>query len=142
MKKIDILLIEDNPGDIRLTKEALKESKMKVNLHVVMDGVEGCDFLKKKENFVNAPTPDLIILDLNLPKKDGREVLRLIKLDKSLLVIPVIVLTTSSSEQDVLKSYGLHANCYVTKPLDFDSFVEIVKKIGDFWFTIVKLPNH
>ena len=139
---IDILLIEDNPGDIRLTREALNESKMKVNLHVVMDGVEGCNFLKKKKKFADVPTPDLIILDLNLPKKDGRELLREIKQDKSLMVIPVVVLTTSFSEQDILESYGLHANCYVTKPLDFESFVEIVKKIGDFWFTIVKLPIH
>ena len=138
---ITTLLIEDNLGDIRLTQEALKESKMKISLHVVRDGVEGYNYLKKREQYYNTESPDLVILDLNLPKKDGRELLSDIKKDPILKLIPIVVLTTSTEEKDILQMYGLHANCYIPKPLDFDQFSEIVKTISNFWFTIVKLPK-
>jgi two-component system, chemotaxis family, response regulator Rcp1 len=141
-KVIDILLVEDNPGDARLAQEALKDSKVRNKIHVVYDGIEATDFLFKRNNYKNAPSPDLIILDLNLPKKDGREVLAEIKEDDNLKRIPVVVLTTSKAEEDILKSYNLHANCYITKPLDLNKFMEVVKSIEDFWLTIVKLPNH
>jgi len=139
-KAIDILLVEDNPGDARLAKEALKDSKLRNNLHIVEDGVEAMDFLYRKGKFNNVPRPDLILLDLNLPKKDGREVLAEIKTDENLKRIPVVVLTISKAEEDILKSYNLHANCFITKPIDLDQFIKVVQTIEDFWLTIVKLP--
>ena len=141
-KIIDILLIEDNSGDARLAKEALKESKVKNQLYIITDGMAATDFLFKRNDYKDAPRPDLIILDLNLPKKDGREVLAEIKADEDLKRIPVIILTTSKAEEDILKTYNLHANCYITKPLNFDKFIEVVKSIENFWLTIVKLPNQ
>lgn len=141
-KIVDILLVEDNQGDARLAQEALKDSKVKNKLHVVYDGIEAMDFLLKRNEYKNAIRPDLIILDLNLPKKDGREVLAEIKADEDLKRIPVVILTISKAEEDILKSYNLHANCYITKPLDLDKFMEVVKSIEDFWLTIVMLPNH
>lgn len=137
---VEILLVEDNPGDVRLTQEALKESKLFLNLNVVVDGIEAMAYLRKEGQYRHKPRPDLILLDLNLPRKDGRQVLAEIKADEKLMVIPVVILTTSRSEEDILKSYGLHANCYITKPLDFEQFLTIVNKIEDFWITIVKLP--
>jgi two-component system, chemotaxis family, response regulator Rcp1 len=142
IKPIDILLIEDDPGDIRLAQEALKEGKVKNNLSVVRDGMEALDFLYKRNSYEDATRPDLIILDLNLPKMDGREVLARIKDDDNLKRIPVVILTISKSEEDILKTYNLHANCFITKPLDLGKFIEVVQAIEDFWFTIVKLPNH
>jgi chemotaxis family two-component system response regulator Rcp1 len=139
-KIIDILLVEDNPADVRLMQEALKDAKVRNVLHVVYDGEEAMDFLYKKGNFGNAARPDLILLDLNLPKKDGREVLGEIKKDEGLKSIPVVILTTSKSEQDILKSYKLYANCYITKPVDLNQFVDVVKSIEEFWLCIVKLP--
>ena len=138
----EILLVEDNPGDVRLTQECFKESKISNNLSVVNDGQEAIDFLQRKGKFANAPRPDLILLDLNLPRKDGREVLAEIKADPDLRKIPVVVLTISKAEQDILKSYDLHANCFITKPIDLDQFAIIVKSIEDFWLTIVKLPRE
>ena len=137
---IEILLVEDNPGDVRLTQIALEDSKISVNLNVVVDGVEAIAFLRKQENYTQVPTPGIILLDLNLPRKDGREVLAEIKADHTLKRIPVVVLTTSRAEEDVLKAYNLCANCYITKPVDFDQFVKIVHSIESFWFTVVKLP--
>jgi len=137
---IEILLVEDNPGDVRLTREALKEAKVGNNLHVVEDGVAAMQFLRREDEYQDVPRPDLILLDLNLPKKDGREVLEEIKADNSLKLIPVVVLTTSHAEEDIVRSYNLHANCYVTKPVDLDQFMRIVKSIEDFWLTIVRLP--
>lgn len=137
---IEILLVEDSEPDVRLTKEALKEEKIHNNLSVVNDGVEAMAFLKKQGKYDKAPTPDLILLDLNLPKKDGREVLKEIKNDDKLKCIPVVVLTISKAEEDVLKTYKLHANCYITKPIDLNQFSKVVKSIKDFWLTIVKLP--
>ena len=139
-KSIEILLVEDNPGDVRLTIEALKESKIRNTLHVAHDGEEAMDFLLQRGRFTTAPRPDLILLDLNLPRKDGREVLKEIKNAPHLRRIPVAVLTTSSAEEDIVKSYNLHANCYIQKPLDIDQFAKVVKSIEDFWFTIVTLP--
>jgi len=139
-KSIEILLIEDNPGDVRLTREALKEYKMANNLHVVGDGEQAMAFLRKSGVYANKPRPDVILLDLNLPKKDGREVLAEIKEDDLLKQIPVVILTMSQSEEDILTSYDLHANCYITKPLDIAQFMHVVKTIKDFWFSIVKLP--
>jgi CheY-like chemotaxis protein len=139
-KTIDILLVEDNPGDVRLTTEALKECKVRNKLYVVEDGVEALAFLRKQGKYANIPRPDLILLDLNLPIKDGRAVLAEIKEAPSLRRIPVVILTTSKAEEDIIKTYDLHANCYITKPVDFDQFINIVKKIEDFWLTIVKLP--
>jgi two-component system, chemotaxis family, response regulator Rcp1 len=138
---IEILLVEDNPGDARLAIEALKESKLKNNLYVAEDGVEAMNFLYKTGKYSKMPRPDLVILDLNLPKKDGREVLAEIKNDDNLKRIPVVILTISKAEEDILKTYNLHANCYVTKPLDLDQFMKVVRSIEDFWLTIVKLPN-
>ena len=138
---VDILLVEDNPGDARLAKEALVESKIKNNLFIVGDGEEALNFLFQQGAYINSPRPDLILLDLNLPKKDGREVLTEIKNNDNLKRIPVVILTTSSSEEDILKTYDLHANCYITKPLDLDQFVKVIKSIEDFWLTIVKLPS-
>jgi len=140
-RPINILLIEDNPGDVRLTQEAFKEGRMNIDLSVTMDGVEAVKFLKKQENYADAVTPDLILLDLNLPKMDGREVLEVVKSDDSLKRIPVVVLTTSNAEQDILKSYNLHVNCYINKPVDFDKFFDIIQKIEDFWLSIAVLPT-
>jgi chemotaxis family two-component system response regulator Rcp1 len=137
---IDILLVEDNPGDVRLTVEALKEGKVRNRLSVVEDGVEALAFLRHEGKYAAAPRPDVILLDLNLPRKDGRAVLAEIKADEGLRRIPVVVLTTSSSEQDILRSYDLHANCYITKPVDLEQFIGVVKGIEEFWLTIVKLP--
>ncbi len=137
---IEILLVEDNPGDVRLTKEALKEGKVANQINVVMDGIEAMAFLRREGRYANAPTPDLILLDLNLPKKNGREVLAEIKMDSNLKHIPVVVLTTSQAEKDIIMTYNMHANCYITKPVDFDQFISVVKSIENFWFTVVKLP--
>jgi len=139
--KITILLIEDNPGDVRLTQEAFKEGKKNVNLDVVMDGVEAINYLYKKDQYSNKESPDLILLDLNLPKMDGREVLEKVKNDDTLRMIPIIVLTTSDADQDILKSYNLHVNCYLNKPVDFDKFFDIIQKIEDFWLTTAILPS-
>jgi len=139
-KPFGILLVEDNPGDIRLTQEAFKESKFLHDLFVAKDGEEALDFLYQKGKFEKAPLPDLILLDLNLPKKNGREVLQEIKNDPNMKRIPVVILTTSEAEEDILKSYELHANCYITKPVDMEQFINVVKYIENFWFTIVKLP--
>ena len=138
---VEILLVEDNPGDSRLAVEAMKESKLKNNLYVVEDGVEAMNFLYKIGKYSDMPRPDLIILDLNLPKKDGREVLAEIKSDDRLKRIPVVILTISKAEEDILKSYNLHANCFITKPLDLDQFMKVVRSIEEFWLTIVRLPN-
>ncbi len=141
MRPIEILLVEDNPGDVRLTQEALGEAKVRNNLAVAKDGVEALAYLRREPPFEAAARPDLILLDLNLPRKDGREVLAEIKADADLRRLPVVVLTTSSAEKDVLESYNLYANCYITKPVDLDQFVRIVSSIEDFWLTIVKLPQ-
>ncbi len=138
---VDILLVEDNPGDVQLTKEALAETKILANLYTAENGVEALKFLHKKGEYKNSPRPDIIILDLNLPLKDGREVLEEIKTDEDLKRIPVVILTSSKAEEDIVKSYNLHANCFITKPLDFDQFTQIVQSIEQFWFTIVKLPD-
>lgn len=137
---VEILLVEDSPGDARLAREGLSECKIRNNLHVVGDGVKAMAFLRRQGEYAKAPRPDLILLDLNLPRKDGREVLREIKEDDSLKVIPVVILTTSKAEEDIIKSYSLHANCYVTKPLGLKQFLDVVRSIEDFWFTIVRLP--
>jgi two-component system, chemotaxis family, response regulator Rcp1 len=142
VQAINILLVEDNPGDIRLTKEVFKEGKIGNNLDVVMDGEEAMLYLHKTGQYKNAITPDLILLDLNLPKKNGREVLAEIKADKQLMLIPVIVLTTSEAEQDILNMYANHANCYITKPVDFHQFMNVIRSIEDFWLNIVKLPKQ
>ena len=139
---IEILLVEDNPGDVRLTREALKDAKVANNLNVVNDGEQALDYLNRRGRFADATRPDLVLLDLNLPKVDGREVLASIKADSDLKRIPVVVLTTSSAEEDILRSYDLHANCYVTKPVEFDSFLKIVESIDDFWLSIVRLPKE
>jgi chemotaxis family two-component system response regulator Rcp1 len=139
-KPIEILLVEDNPGDVRLTQEALKEGKVRNNLHVAEDGVEAMALLRREGKYTDAPRPDVILLDLNLPKKDGREVLAEIKEDPNLRRIPVVILTVSQDEQDILKTYDSHANCYITKPVNLDRFLTVVKSIEDFWLTIVKLP--
>jgi len=139
---IEILLVEDSPGDVRLTKEALKEAKMRNNLHVVGDGVAAMDFLHRKGRYASAPRPDVILLDLNLPKKDGREVLAEVKAEPDLRRIPVVILTVSQAEEDILRTYDLHANCYITKPVDLDQFLKVVKSIESFWLTIVKLPPN
>ncbi len=140
-KPIEILLVEDNPGDIRLTKEALKDARVGNNLHVTMDGVEALAFLRKQGKHASAPRPDLILLDLNLPKKNGREVLEEIKAEDALRHIPVVILTTSQAEQDVVESYRLRANAYVTKPVDLDQFLKVVGSIEQFWLEIVKLSR-
>jgi len=140
LKPIEILLVEDNLADVRLTQEALKEEKLFNNLSVVNDGVEALAFLRREGKYANAVRPDLILLDLNLPRKDGREVLEEIKNDPTLEAIPVVVLTVSEADKDILVSYHLHANCYIVKPLDLNQFSKVVKSIQDFWLTIVKLP--
>lgn len=137
-----ILLVEDNPGDVRLTIEALKEGKILNEVSVVEDGVEALDYLHRNGKYADAHRPDLILLDLNLPKKDGREVLEEIKQDAGLKKIPVVVLTTSAAERDILRAYNLHANCYITKPVDLEQFIRVVQLIEDFWLTIVKLPQE
>ena len=139
-RPVEILLVEDNPGDVRLTIEALKEGKIKNNLHVAKDGVEAMEFLLQENAFEDASTPDLILLDLNLPRKDGRELLAEIKEDEELRRIPVVILTTSKAEEDILRTYNLHANCYITKPVDLDQFIAVVKAVENFWLTVVKLP--
>ena len=139
-KAIEILLVEDNPGDIRLTKEAFKEGKVRNNLNIVEDGEEAMAFLRQEGEYSDAPRPDLILLDLNLPKKDGREVLLDIKNDQKLRTIPVVILTTSKAEEDILKTYNLHANCYINKPVDFDQFINVIKTIEVFWLSVVMLP--
>jgi CheY-like chemotaxis protein len=141
-RPVEILLVEDNPGDERLTREALKEGKVYNNLHWVKDGVEAMEFLRRAGRYAEAPRPDIILLDLNLPKKDGREVLQEIKTDTDLKRIPVVVLTTSKAEEDVLRTYNLHANCYVTKPVDLEKFIVVVKSIDVFWLTVVTLPPN
>lgn len=138
---VDVLLIEDNPGDVRLTREALKEGRIAINLSVANDGLEAMKILRQEGDYANRPLPDLVLLDLNMPKMDGREVLRLIKSDDNLKRIPVVVLTTSAAEKDILQAYGLHANCYITKPVELDQFMAIVKSIEGFWLTVVKLPK-
>ena len=142
INSIEVLLVEDSPADVRLTREALKEEKMRINLHVAVDGVEAMQFLRREGKFAEAVRPYLVLLDLNLPKKDGREVLKEIKSDADLKRIPVVILTMSKAEEDVLKTYDLHANCYITKPLDLSQFAKVVKSIQDFWLTIVKLPPN
>lgn len=141
-RPVEILLVEDNEADIRLTVEGIKEAKIHNNLHITRDGDEAMDFLLNRGNHKDAVTPDLILLDLNLPKKDGREVLKEIKNDAELAHIPVVILTTSEAEKDIVKSYRLHANCYVTKPMGLDQFVEVIRVIENFWFSIVKLPSE
>ena len=138
---IKILLVEDNPADVRLTVEALKEGKITNNLSIARDGIEALDFLHRRGPFVDAPRPDLVLLDLNLPRKDGREVLAEIKEDENLKRIPVVVLTTSQAEEDILKTYNLHANCYISKPVDLGQFINVVRTIEDFWLTVVTLPK-
>jgi CheY-like chemotaxis protein len=137
---IDVLMVEDNPGDVRLTQEALREAKVRNNIYVVTDGVEALAFLRRQGRYADVPRPDVILLDLNLPKKDGREVLAEIKADPNLGRIPVVVLTSSEAEEDILKAYNLHANAYVAKPVDLEKFIAVVKAIEDFWLEIVKLP--
>ena len=139
---VDILLVEDNPGDARLAIEALKESKVSNTLHWAKDGEEAMAFLRQEGEHADKPRPDLVLLDLNLPKKDGREVLAEIKSDPALQSIPVVILTTSENEEDILRTYSLHCNCYITKPIDLKQFLKVVKSIEDFWLTIVKLPKE
>ena len=141
-RAIDILMVEDNPGDVRLTQEALKDGKVLNNLHVVENGVEAMAFLRQEGQYADAPRPDVILLDLNMPRMNGREVLAEIKGDEELKRIPVVILTVSKAEEDILKSYDLNANCYVTKPLNLDQFMKVVKAIEEFWLTIVTLPPN
>lgn len=138
---IELLLVEDDPGDVLMTREALGDSKLLNNLNVVDNGEQALSFLRKEGEFANAPRPDLILLDLNLPRLDGREVLATVKADPDLRTIPVVVLTTSDAEEDVIRSYQLHANAYVTKPVDFESFVSVVRQVDDFFLTVVRLPR-
>ncbi|MBI3853130.1 MAG: response regulator [Verrucomicrobia bacterium] len=138
---VQILLVEDNPGDVRLTRESLRECKVLNKLHVVDDGAKAIAFLRRVGDYVSVPRPNVIILDLNLPRKSGREVLEEIKRDPDLKRIPVVILTNSEAEEDIVKAYNLHANCYITKPLRLDQFIKIVQSIEDFWFGIVKLPQ-
>jgi chemotaxis family two-component system response regulator Rcp1 len=140
-KPIEILLVEDNPGDYRLAEEVFKEAKVNNTMHIITDGAEAIKFLKKEGKYKDSPRPDLILLDLNLPKKDGKEVLADIKADENLKRIPVVILTVSSNEEDIIKSYDLHANAFITKPIDLDQFIKVVRSIEDFWLSIVKLPN-
>ncbi len=140
IRPIEILLVEDNPGDVDLTMDAMEHSKLHNKVSVVNDGVEALSFLRRKNKYVNAPRPDLVLLDLNLPKKDGREVLAEIKADEDLKRIPVVILTSSTDEEDIFRAYGLHVNCFITKPIDLNQFVKVVQAIESFWFSIVKLP--
>ena len=141
VRPLELLLVEDNPGDVRLTREALKSGEVAVNLNVARDGVEALDFLRRRGTFAAAPVPDLILLDLNLPRKNGREVLSEIKSDPELRRIPVLVMTTSRADQDINRAYSLNANCYITKPMDLDEFLRIVRSIEDFWLKTVTLPS-
>jgi two-component system, chemotaxis family, response regulator Rcp1 len=141
-KPVEILLVEDSPGDQRLTREALREAKIRNNLSIAEDGEAAVAFLCREGVYEDAPRPDLILLDLNLPKKDGREVLRIIKASESLRRIPVVILTTSQAEEDIIRAYNLNANCYITKPVDFEQFYNVIKAIEGFWFTVVKLPKE
>jgi CheY-like chemotaxis protein len=142
VKPIEVLLVEDDPGDVLMTKEAFEDNKLSNNLHVVNDGEQAIAFLTRAEPYPEAPRPDLILLDLNLPRKDGREVLAEIKADDDLRAIPVVVLTTSEAEEDILRSYNLHANAYVTKPVDFEQFIGVVRHIDQFFVSVVKLPRR
>ena len=142
IRNIEILLVEDNPGDVRLTVEALKEGKVLNNLNVVKDGVEAIEYVRQEGEYSNKSRPDLILLDLNLPKKDGREVLAEIKADPDLRRIPVVILTTSKAEQDIVRTYDLHANCYITKPVNLNKFIKVIKSIEEFWLTIAILPPN
>jgi CheY-like chemotaxis protein len=137
---IDILLVEDNEGDVHLTREALKKAKVRNRVHTTADGVEAMQFLRREKPFADAPRPDLVLLDLNLPNMDGREVLEAMKSDPSLRTIPVVVVTSSAAEQDIVRTYALNANCYVTKPVDLQQFLHVIGTVGDFWLQIVKLP--
>jgi two-component system, chemotaxis family, response regulator Rcp1 len=141
-RPVEILLVEDNPADVRLTRESFREGKVRNNLHVVSDGVEAMAWLRREGRHADAVRPDIILLDLNLPKKDGRAVLAEIKGDSDLARIPVIVLTISQSEQDIHKAYDLHANCYISKPINLDEFIRVIRSVEDFWLTIVKLPER
>ena len=141
-RPIDVLLVEDDPGDVLMTREAFEDNKVANNLYVVSDGVLAMEFLRREGQYADAPTPDLVLLDLNLPRMDGREVLAALKEDPELRRIPVVVLTTSEAEDDVLRSYSLHANAYVTKPVDFARFIEVVRQIDEFFVTVVRLPHH
>jgi CheY-like chemotaxis protein len=140
-RQVEFLLAEDNPGDVRLTLEAMRESKIRNNINVVPDGMEAMAFLRKQGKYADVPTPDVVLLDLNLPKKNGCEVLADIKSDPKLKRIPVVIITSSEAEQDILRTYDLHANCYVTKPVDLDQFIKVIQSIESFWLTIVKLPS-
>jgi CheY-like chemotaxis protein len=142
VKVIDVLLVEDDPGDVLMTQEAFADYKLKNNLHVVNNGVDALAFLRREGDYADAPTPDLVLLDLNLPRMDGREVLAAVKEDEALRRIPVVVLTTSEAEEDVLRSYSLHANAYVTKPVDFERFIDVVRSIDEFFVTVVRLPRR
>ena len=139
-RPVEVLLVEDNPGDVRLTREALKDGKVSNNLSLAQDGVEALRFLRREGPYAEAPRPDVVLLDLNLPKKDGRQVLQEMKQDPALRTIPVVILTSSDAERDIAGAYELQANCYITKPVDLDQFITVVKSFEDFWFTIVKLP--
>jgi len=139
-RPIEILLVEDNPGDVRLTQEAARETKVHNNIHVVTNGLDAMAFLHREGRFGSVPRPDLILLDLNMPGMDGREVLRRVKADENLRRIPVVIITSSQAEEDILRAYDLQASCYVTKPVDLDQFIKVVKNIENFWLTIVKLP--
>ncbi len=141
-RQIEVLLVEDDPGDVLMTKEAFEDYKLKNQLHVVTDGAEAMDFLRRRGEHTQAPRPDLVLLDLNLPRMDGREVLQAIKSDPDLASIPVVVLTTSEAEEDVLRSYSLHANAYVTKPVDFERFIQVVRQIDEFFVSVVRLPTR
>ncbi len=141
-KEIDVLLVEDDPGDVLMTREAFEENKVANRLAVVSDGESAMAYLRKEGSFADAPTPDLVLLDLNLPRMDGREVLAAMKGDDALRSIPVVVLTTSEAEEDVLRSYALHANAYVTKPVDFERFIDVVRQIDDFFVQVVRLPSR
>ena len=138
---IEVLLVEDSPGDVRLTREAFKDAKVHINMHVASDGAEAMEYLRREGKHANAPRPDLILLDLNLPKKDGREVLAELKKSPALKCIPVVILTTSASETDIQGSYQNHANCYITKPVDLEGFLKVVKSIDNFWLSVVRLPS-
>jgi len=141
-RQIEVLLVEDDPGDVLMTREAFADYKLRNQLHVVDDGVQALEFLRQEGGFANAPRPDIVLLDLNLPRMDGREVLAAIKSDTELASIPVVVLTTSEAEEDVVRSYSLHANAYVTKPVDFERFIDVVRQIDEFFVTVVRLPGR
>jgi CheY-like chemotaxis protein len=138
---VDILLVEDDSGDVELTREALRDSKLTLKLHVVEDGEKALQFMRREKPYEDMPRPDLVLLDLNLPRIDGREVLKIVKADEKLRDIPIVVVTTSDAEADIVRSYNLGANCYITKPIGLDQFLNVVKALEDFWFTVVKLPS-